>query len=176
MGGFVSCMKMFLSCLLLSATATLAGCAAPPRAAAVDGARLHRAEGTRKSKALPLIGAHVSVDPRVASACHVPAPRFDVDSATIALEPALDQLARCFQRGPMKHRSLRLVGHADPRGGTDYNLALGKQRAEAVADYLTSRGLELFRIEVASRGAADATGTDEAGWRADRRVDLLLAD
>ena len=66
------------------------------------------------------------------------------------------------------------MGHADPRGGSDYNVTLGQSRADAVAGYITSKGLDKAKTESTSRGAMDATGTDDPSWARDRRVDVLL--
>lgn len=43
-------------------------------------------------------------------------------------------------------------------------------RAEAVEGYLTSRGMTKSKASATSRGAMDATGSDEQGWQYDRRV------
>jgi peptidoglycan-associated lipoprotein len=86
----------------------------------------------------------------------------------------LDKVAVCFDTGPLKGKSMRLVGRADPRGEPEYNMVLGGHRASAVKDTLVSFGMSNNRISTTSRGAMDATGTDEAGWAKDRRVDVLL--
>lgn len=88
--------------------------------------------------------------------------------------PDLDRLATCFTTGPLAGRSIRLVGRADPRGGTEYNIVLGQARADAVRIYMIARGLDARNVETSSRGALDATGKDETGWAYDRRVDVLL--
>jgi peptidoglycan-associated lipoprotein len=78
--------------------------------------------------------------------------------------------------GPLKGRSMRLVGHADPRGNEEYNMALGGRRADNVASAIASAGMDSARMATSSRGKMDATGTDEAGWAKDRRVDIMLAN
>jgi peptidoglycan-associated lipoprotein len=101
---------------------------------------------------------------------------FAFDSSTIlTMDVApLSAVARCFSAGPLKGRSMRLVGHADPRGSSEYNLTLGQGRADSVQGYLDRHGVERSRIGTTSRGAIDATGTDESGWAHDRRVDVML--
>jgi len=101
---------------------------------------------------------------------------FAYDSARInaRAREIIGKLATCFKDGPLAGRSMRLVGHADPRGGDEYNLALGGRRADSVKLTLIESGLEENRISSTSRGEMDATGTDEAGWAEDRRVDVLL--
>jgi peptidoglycan-associated lipoprotein len=86
----------------------------------------------------------------------------------------LDQVATCFSTGPLKGRTLKLVGHADPRGGSEYNMTLGQKRADEVSNYLGTKGLDKGKRESSSRGALDATGSDEPTWARDRRVDVML--
>jgi peptidoglycan-associated lipoprotein len=74
----------------------------------------------------------------------------------------------------MAGRTVDLVGHADPRGPSDYNVTLGQSRADAVASYLEGRGMSASKTRTTSRGAMDATGRDETGWAHDRRVDFSL--
>lgn len=86
----------------------------------------------------------------------------------------LDKLATCFDTGPLKGRSMKLVGRADPRGDAEYNMVLGGRRASSVQMALVHLGMKRGRITTSSRGAMDATGTDPAGWAKDRRVDVML--
>ena len=88
----------------------------------------------------------------------------------------LESVAVCFTHGPLAGRSVKLVGRTDPRGESDYNMTLGQSRADSVAAYLEGHGLSASKATSTSRGAMDATGTDEKGWSRDRRVDILLAD
>ena len=87
---------------------------------------------------------------------------------------ALNDVAACFTTGPMKGHSLKLIGHADPRGAPAYNMTLGQSRADSVQKYLMDKGVPQNNDPSTSRGAMDATGTDEAGWTHDRRVDIML--
>jgi peptidoglycan-associated lipoprotein len=119
----------------------------------------------------------VAVDDAIAKACNLPTPRFPFDSANVDnADSQLDTLAHCFTSGPLKDRDLRLTGHADPRGGEDYNLGLGQRRAGQVAGYLEKHGVAQKHISTTSRGAFDATGKDDTGWAEDRRVDMSLAN
>ena len=69
---------------------------------------------------------------------------------------------------------MKLVGRADPRGNASYNMTLGHQRADAVARYFEGHGLARAQVQTTSRGAADDTGTGDAAWQKDRRVDILV--
>jgi peptidoglycan-associated lipoprotein len=120
----------------------------------------------------------ISKDIREACAGYeMPRAYFEYDSASVRSEyqSEFSGLVRCFTEGPLKDRRLTVVGHADPRGGFDYNMVLGNSRAEAVRRELARAGLEERRVSTSSRGEMDAAGKDEATWARDRRVDLALA-
>jgi peptidoglycan-associated lipoprotein len=53
-------------------------------------------------------------------------------------------------------------------------MTLGQSRADAVAVYMVGKGMDRDKAKSSSRGADDATGTDEPSWARDRRVDMLL--
>jgi peptidoglycan-associated lipoprotein len=106
--------------------------------------------------------------------CSFEPPLFDFDDVTLSEEAraALQRAVECIQR----ERNTRyvLIGRADPRGTAEYNLALGERRARVVQRYMISLGVLPDRLAVSSEGSEFATGTDEAGWRRDRRVDFRL--
>ena len=120
----------------------------------------------------------VHISDEIAKACGISAPDayFAFDSSNLRPDDVkvLDQLTRCFSTGPLKGRLMKLVGHADPRGGSDYNMTLGQSRADAVKDYIVQHGMDKGKTDSSSRGAMDATGTDEPSWARDRRVDIML--
>jgi peptidoglycan-associated lipoprotein len=103
-------------------------------------------------------------------------PTFDYDKEELSPEDrnVLDQLATCLTSGPLKGKAVALVGRADPRGTEEYNLGLGSRRASTVNTYLVRLGVTQPQLAVSTRGALDATGTDESGWQKDRRVDVML--
>lgn len=121
--------------------------------------------------------SQIQLDPAVQRLCKVPTAYFSFDSAALDHEAtrALNVLAACFITGAAKLESMVITGHADPRGETEYNFALGQQRAGSVAAYLISRGLDQSRIETTSRGELDADGTDDLGWTLDRKVVVSFA-
>jgi peptidoglycan-associated lipoprotein len=69
---------------------------------------------------------------------------------------------------------VRVEGHADERGGREYNLALGQKRAEAVARGLKAYGVKEGQAEPVSFGSEKpkAAGHDEAAWAQNRRADV----
>lgn len=119
-----------------------------------------------------------SVSRTIVKACGINEPDayFAFDSANLRPDDVrvLGQVATCFTSGPLKGRVLKMVGHADPRGDSDYNMTLGQSRADAVASYMRGKGMDKSKSESTSRGAMDATGSDEPSWARDRRVDMLL--
>lgn len=103
-------------------------------------------------------------------------PTFDYDKAELSPEDreVLQQIATCLTQGAAKGKTLTMTGRADPRGTEEYNMGLGAQRARAVSVYLQRLGVPEPQLAETTRGSIDATGTDEATWRKDRRVDLDL--
>jgi len=120
----------------------------------------------------------VRISDEIVKACGINEPDayFAFDSSNIRSEDSkvLQQVITCFTTGPLKGRTLKLVGHADPRGDSDYNMTLGQSRADSVAGYMRSKGMDKSKTESTSRGAMDATGSDDPSWARDRRVDLML--
>lgn len=124
----------------------------------------------------------VNVDNDIVKACNLKftnvedAPKFDYDSDDLSPpeKDVLSQIAKCLTTGPLKGRSVDLVGRADPRGESEYNMTLGAKRARNVHNFMGTLGVGNDKMHDTSRGEMDATGTDEAGWRRDRRVDVKL--
>lgn len=158
---------------------TAAAVAAPnPAAAQAPAVTNTQAAPVRKDKTTPTAGS-VHIEDRIVKACgDIPRARFAFDSSDLEPEAtkALEALARCFTTGPLAGKGMKLVGHADPRGETEYNFGLGQKRAGNVADFLGKKGLEKSRVETSSRGEIEAIGVDEEGWAQDRKVDVYLAD
>lgn len=101
---------------------------------------------------------------------------FDYDRAEIRADSrgVLDQKARVMRDAPTVR--IRIEGHADERGSTEYNLALGNRRAEAVRAYLTGVGVAASRIETLSYGEARPAqqGRSEAAWSRNRRAEFAV--
>lgn len=126
------------------------------------------------------VSANVAVSDDILRACkieftnQVDAPKFEYDSTNLSNDDlhVLQQIVTCLTTGPLKGKTVKLIGRADPRGSDQYNMALGANRANQVQRFLQDHGVQ--NISETSRGAIDATGKDESGWRQDRRVDLVL--
>lgn len=122
----------------------------------------------------------LNIDELIRKACGITDAEayFAYDSANVKPEyrKVLKKLADCFTTGPLKGKTMLLVGHADNRGDENYNLALGGQRADNVKRIIVSEGMLADKTETSSRGEMDSTGTDEATWAKDRRVDVKLGN
>jgi len=172
-------LRVTLAASMLAMGASLIGCSDPPppkeptQPVAPPTAAM---EESTPSKA-PTAG-NIQLGPKLAKLCEMPTAYFAFDSANLSDEAksALDVLAKCFTEGNAKNERMSMVGHADPRGETEYNFGLGQRRAGSVEELLKSRGVGAERIESSSRGELDATGTDEETWAKDRRVDIELMD
>ena len=70
-----------------------------------------------------------------------------------------------------------IEGHADEQGTREYNLALGARRANAVQDYLVSRGIAANRIDIVTYGKERplAVCSTEECWSKNRRAVTLVA-
>jgi peptidoglycan-associated lipoprotein len=97
---------------------------------------------------------------------------FGFDQATITGDStaALQKLAACLAKAPA--RRLQVDGHCDDRGTTQYNLALGKKRAEAVKKYLVDLGVA-GTIETNTFGKEQPLchEANEACWARNRRAE-----
>jgi peptidoglycan-associated lipoprotein len=71
---------------------------------------------------------------------------------------------------------LRIEGHADERGSLEYNLALGRRRAQSVRDFLSGFGLAASRFEIESFGEDRPldSGHNEAAWARNRRAAFVV--
>ncbi len=74
-----------------------------------------------------------------------------------------------------KARKILIQGNTDERGGSEYNLALGQKRAEAVRKAMSLLGVPESQLEAVSLGKEKpkATGHDEASWAENRRADIV---
>jgi peptidoglycan-associated lipoprotein len=71
--------------------------------------------------------------------------------------------------------TLVLEGHADERGSREYNIALGEERAKAVAKIMQARGVHANQLEIVSYGEEKPASFEhtETAWHLNRRVNLI---
>ncbi|MEP7051798.1 MAG: OmpA family protein [Pseudomonadota bacterium] len=106
------------------------------------------------------------------------APHFEYADAALHARGAniLDDVAKCLSNGPLKGRTMTIIGRTDPRGSTEYNKQLSASRADAARNYLVQRGVAQNSIRIIARGEQGAMGKNEETWAMDRRVDFELGD
>jgi peptidoglycan-associated lipoprotein len=158
------------------------GCASDPKPAPAFVAPPFHGPGTSGPTAVTTqkspTRSQVRISEEIRRACGISEAdaHFAFDSARLRAfdHPSLNTVAKCFRTGPLAGRSMRLVGHADPRGEAEYNMVLGGQRADNVKLFLLDKGLKSSQVSTTSRGELEAKGRDESSWAEDRRVDMLL--
>ena len=169
--------------LAVSLTSMLAACGSSAPAAATP---KEQASVTRSAS---IINPKPDDDPSrgdiniafdILKACDLPdkAANFGFDSSHVhgQYNKVFESLSVCFMSGQLEGRQMSLIGHADPRGTSDYNLALAGKRAENVKQLIVAEHMSDSRISTSSRGALDATGTDETSWARDRSVNIILGN
>lgn len=72
------------------------------------------------------------------------------------------------------NQKLTLEGHADERGSPEYNIALGDQRAKAVAGMMRAQGVSDSQLNLVSYGEEKPAvfGSDESSYERNRRVEI----
>lgn len=70
---------------------------------------------------------------------------------------------------------IRITGHTDERGSSEYNLALGLRRAAELKAYLVANGIDASRIDISSMGEERpaASGSNEEAWALNRRAEFV---
>ena len=71
---------------------------------------------------------------------------------------------------------IEVQGHADERGTTQYNMALGQRRANQVVTYMTNNGISSSRLRAVSYGEERplSSGSDEASYSQNRRAEFKI--
>jgi peptidoglycan-associated lipoprotein len=87
---------------------------------------------------------------------------------------ALQANAKILQEFPEVR--VEVQGHADERGTTEYNLALGQRRAQTVKSRLETMGVPSSRITVVSYGKERplVSGSSETAWAENRRAEFRV--
>jgi peptidoglycan-associated lipoprotein len=178
--------RPFAVCTVCALACVLAACAGEEKKVVAPAPPMPTSDTTITSAPTETkpVSPTIAVSEDIARACSlhfddvVKAPKFDFDRSDLlpADHDVLAKIGECAMSGPLAGRTLQLVGRADPRGTQQYNMALGARRAHSVAAYLEHLGLAPARLRETSRGELDATGTDEASWQVDRRVDIVLGE
>lgn len=97
---------------------------------------------------------------------------FSVDQSTLSAEAIGTLNAQVGWLTQNPGVPVMIEGHADERGTTEYNLALGSSRASAVRNYMVSRGIPDGRISIITFGRERplATCAEERCFAQNRRA------
>lgn len=99
---------------------------------------------------------------------------FELDSSQVRQEfiPVVAAHAQYLVSHP--NQRVILAGNADERGSSEYNIALGEQRAKSVERMMRAQGVSAAQLEVVSYGEEKpaVAGHDEAAWQMNRRVEV----
>ena len=102
---------------------------------------------------------------------------FETDSSDLTPQAraTLDKQAQ-WLTNYSQYSQFTVEGHADERGTREYNNALGARRAQAVRDYLVSRGIAANRMHTISYGKERpvAVCNDISCWSQNRRAVTVL--
>jgi len=101
---------------------------------------------------------------------------FDFDKAVLKEEGkvALHELDDEIKAKGAKVVDIDVIGHTDSTGPADYNMGLSVRRAQAVADYIISEGIDASIIDVSGEGENNPIASNDTreGRAENRRVDI----
>ena len=166
--------------LVVSAVILLSACGTTTQKTAVEGPQKPDAVVDAAQPAPEQVGP-TRATRRASTARRVGLPsedrfHFEFDSAELGQgsRGVLDQYAGYLAAN--QRQKLRMEGHTDERGTKEYNLALGKIRAEIAADYLVLKGIDRNRLVPVSFGEERPVrrGQGEQIWKVNRRVELKI--
>ena len=107
--------------------------------------------------------------------CAVDAINFDFSKSTIKSESYeyLDKLAATLIRS---NRRVEVKGHTDNVGSGEFNMNLSRERAEAVVDYLVSKGVDRNKLTYSYYGMSRPLSDNdtEEGRAMNRRVEFTI--
>ena len=100
---------------------------------------------------------------------------FDFDSYRVRPDSyaVLDNLAVALNDPALYGESYEVNGHTDVVGRFGYNVALSRLRAEAVSDYLATRGVARERLHPQGFGPLELFDTYNPRSAANRRVEIV---
>ena len=99
---------------------------------------------------------------------------FDESAITSSAKSVLEENADCL-KSRRDVSSVQVVGHCDERGTEEYNMALGKRRADAAKGVLSRLGVK--NISSKSRGAMDPVvsgASSESEHQKNRRAETII--
>ena len=102
--------------------------------------------------------------------------KFDSYALTAKAEEKLLQMAQSMKNN--QQLSIQISGYTDEQGTEEYNLNLGKMRAQAVKDFLVAQGVNPQMLSTISYGEKNPAtkGSTPKAWTQNRRVEFKIVD
>lgn len=100
---------------------------------------------------------------------------FETGSARLTpkARQSLDTVARALKSDKLATFRFSIEGHADPRGGEDFNLRLSQERAESVVAYLADeQKIERSRLQAVGKGQSELLNSADPSAPENRRVTI----
>lgn len=157
----------------------------PPPAAATEGtAGDENGQPKRRTRSIKVVredGSQPSASVAPVKQAKAPAPSasmlitFLTNSAELTpdAKQILDKVGRALKSDQLSSFSFSIEGHADPRGGEDFNLRLSQLRAESVADYLTKvHSIDRSRLMPVGKGDSELMYPSKPEAPENRRVTI----
>lgn len=96
------------------------------------------------------------------------------DAIASSFYAPLNNLANSFRQ--YNQNSIEIIGYTDNVGKRDYNMALSQRRAQSVASYLTSQGVDGSRLSTRGMGPDQPIASNDTaeGRAQNRRVEVTL--
>ncbi|MBI5939874.1 MAG: peptidoglycan-associated lipoprotein Pal [Caulobacterales bacterium] len=173
--------RAFRLALIVAATASMAACASKPKPtpgpgpSAGPGPAGPRTPGGPMGPidTRPIPGSVQDFVINVGDFVYFDLDRYEIRSDAM---PVLDAQAAWLRQYPAV--KVRVEGNCDERGTREYNLALGARRANAVRDYLASRGVASSRIVTLSWGKERPIdpGSNEDAWARNRNGHTVIVE
>jgi len=120
----------------------------------------------------------VDLDPALAETCQIPSSQtfvvFDSADPHKGDAVALETMAACIARGRYAGGPLRILSYA-PETDDEFARIFGRTRAEAVAHWLESLGVDSTQLRVTRSEDHSPSDSDDRGWQWSRRVSITPA-
>lgn len=160
----------------VSACVLLSACSSTPKQA-VSSVPTPMAATPAPAKTSAVIETEIQRQERMIKSLAAKSVYFDYDDYSIKpqYQDPIKQDYEFLKSAP--NVSVALQGNADERGSTEYNLALGQKRAEAVKRTLKILGVPEDKMEAVSFGEEKprASCHEEKCWSENRRVDFVFS-
>jgi len=103
---------------------------------------------------------------------------FNIDGATLSstFTQILDRIVEIIIMNTAANYEITSIGHTDEYGDPQFNMMVSKKRAEAVQDYLVSKGIDRTLTTIEGKGSQEQIASSKTvqGRNVNRRVDLLI--